>query len=185
MALSRKLLTEGEREVLSIRTHVKVLTGSAMVLIVTCAATGFLLAVSRNTSVVGPLRILIGVLAVAVFVFLVLLPFGKWLAHTYTITNRRLVEQRGILTRTGRVIPWNRVNDIAFEKSLLDRIFGCGTLIIHDASEQSGLRLRDVPRVAEVHRTLTGLVFDLGSRRDRPEDATERDGQEHGGLGTR
>ncbi len=82
------------------------------------------------------------------------------LTWTYTLTNKRIVEQKGLLTRTGRIIPLNRVNDVAFEKNLNDRILGCGTLIIHDASEQAGLQLRDIPRIEAFHRTVSNLVFD-------------------------
>lgn len=159
MALSRKLMTEGEHEVMTMRTHVKVLVLPVLLLLVCCGVAGFLLAVSRDAGQAGVLRIVIVVTAVVLIVWWVLLPFVRWLAHTYTITNRRLVEQTGILTRAGRIIPWSRVNDVGFEKHLNDRIFGSGTLIIHDASEQTGLRLHDVPHVEDVHRTLTDLVF--------------------------
>jgi membrane protein YdbS with pleckstrin-like domain len=108
--------------------------------------------------------ILVGVAVVLVF-FGTLLPFFKWLAWTYTLTNKRIVEQKGILTRTGRVIPLSRVNDVAFEKNLNDRILGCGTLIIHDASEQAGLELNDIPHIEAFHRTVTNLVFE---KHDKP-----------------
>ena len=51
-----------------------------------------------------------------------LLPFLRWYLWTYTLTNKRIVEQKGILTRTGRVIPLSRINDVAYEKNLNDRI---------------------------------------------------------------
>jgi hypothetical protein len=38
MAVSRKLLTEGEHEIFSVRTHVKALLLPALVLLVTCLA---------------------------------------------------------------------------------------------------------------------------------------------------
>jgi uncharacterized membrane protein YdbT with pleckstrin-like domain len=85
-------------------------------------------------------------------------PFLRWYLWTYTLTNKRIVEQRGILTRSGRVIPLSRINDVAFEKNLNDRILGSGTLVIHDASDQAGLELRDIPRIEDMHRTVTTLV---------------------------
>ena len=78
------------------------------------------------------------------------IPFLRWFLWTYTLTNKRIVEQKGILTRTGRVIPLSRINDVAFEKNLNDRILGCGTLVIHDASEQAGLELRDIPHIEAI-----------------------------------
>ncbi|MFD1825561.1 MULTISPECIES: PH domain-containing protein [Mumia] len=154
MGVSKKLLIEGEHEILTVRTHVKALFGAFLVLVVVAGAGGFGAAVTDGVVRTGVL-----VVALIVIVVWAVLPFLRWFTWTYTITNRRLIEQKGILTRTGRIIPLNRINDVSYEKHLSDRILGCGTLIVHDASEQAGLRIRDVPRVEDVHRELTSLVF--------------------------
>jgi uncharacterized membrane protein YdbT with pleckstrin-like domain len=161
MAVSPKLLTEGEEVVLSVRTHVKALFWPVLILLVTCFAAGFLLVMSPDGDAGKWLRIVILVAAGLVIVIWSLIPFIRWLTSTYTVTNRRLIFQTGIFTRSGRIIPLHRINDVSFEKHLSDRIFGCGTLIIHDASEQSGLQLPDIPKVETVHRTITDLVFEL------------------------
>ncbi len=44
----------------------------------------------------------------------------------------------------------NRISDISYEKSLIDRMFGCGTLIVSDASEQGRVPLKDIPQVEQV-----------------------------------
>ncbi|MCW2748230.1 MAG: hypothetical protein JWP10_1372 [Nocardioidaceae bacterium] len=163
MALSRKLMIEGEQVVHTMRTHVKVLFLPFLILVVVAAATGFLLS-SVGDSGNGIPRWIIVVVAIVLLVWGVILPFLRWLTWSYTITNRRLIEQKGLLTRTGRVIPLNRINDVSFEKNLNDRILGCGTLVVHDASEQSGLRIDDIPHVEDVHRTLTNLIFEQGRK---------------------
>jgi len=159
MAVSRKLLTEGERVVISVRAHVKTLLVPALVLVLTCAVAGFLAAAAPPGDARGPTQVAIIVVAALVILVLSVLPFVRWLSSTYTVTNRRLIAQSGVLTRTGRVIPLQRINDVSFEKNLSDRLLGCGTLVVHDASEQGGLTLPDVPRVEEVHRTITDLLF--------------------------
>ena len=164
MGVSRKLLTDGEDVVLSVRTHVKVLALPVVVLIATCGLGGFLVALAQDTGSSQPLTIAVLVVAAVIVLWWVLRPFLRWFTTSYTITNRRLIEQKGILTRSGRVIPLNLVNDVAFEKNLNDRILGCGTLVVSNASEQSGLRLPDVPHVESVHRTLSTLVFDVNQR---------------------
>jgi len=154
MTLSRKLMIDGEQIVTTTRTHVKVLFVPVIILLAVGAAGGFL-AASVGAGVAR--WIVIGV-AVVLALWGAVLPFVRWFLWTYTLTNKRIVEQKGILTRTGRVIPLSRVNDVAFEKNLNDRILGCGTLVIHDASEQAGLELRDIPHIEDLHRTVTGLV---------------------------
>ena len=154
MTLPRKLMIDGEQTVMTTRTHVKVLFVPLVILLAVGAAGGFLAA---RVDPGAPRWVVIGI-AVVLAVLGAVIPFLRWFLWTYTLTNKRIVEQKGILTRTGRVIPLSRINDVAFEKNLNDRILGCGTLVIHDASEQAGLELRDIPHIEDVHRTVTGLV---------------------------
>jgi len=160
VSLPRKLMIDGEQTVETTRTHVKKLFLPFLILLVVCVAAGFLIAQigDKGDGKVGWVVVAIALVLVLWGAFL---PFLSWYLWTYTLTNKRIVEQKGILTRTGRVIPLSRVNDVAFEKNLNDRILGCGTLIIHDASEQAGLELDDIPRVEAFHRTVTNLVFEM------------------------
>ena len=157
MSLPRKLMIDGEQTIATTRTHVKRLFIPFLILIIVAGIGGFLVhQVSDKHWAVWTV--------VAIGAVLILwgsvLPWFRWFTWTYTLTNKRIVEQKGILTRTGRVIPLSRINDVAFEKNLNDRILGCGTLIIHDASEQAGLELKDIPHIEAFHRTVTNLVFE-------------------------
>jgi hypothetical protein len=48
---------------------------------------------------------------------------------------------------------------VAYEKHLLDRILGCGTLIISDATEKAGVVLPDIPNVEQVQLQISDLLF--------------------------
>ncbi len=159
MAVSRRLLTSGEHEVFSVRTHVKALVLPALILLLTCLVATFAWFSLSPDGAGRTLRYTVAVLALLVVLVWSVAPFVRWLTTTYTVTNRRLIEQTGVFTRSGRVIPLIRVNDVSFEKSLTDRMLGCGTLVVFAASEQQGMRLHDVPRVEEVHRSLSDLVL--------------------------
>lgn len=160
MTLPRKLMIDGEQTVMTTRTHVKALFVPAILLLAVAGAGTFLAATTSGILWGG--RPVLMWLIIAVSAGLVLfgsvIPYLRWYLWTYTLTNKRLVEQRGILTRSGRVIPLNRINDVAFEKNLNDRVLGSGTLIIHDASEQAGLELDDIPNIEDMHRTITTLI---------------------------
>ena len=168
MSLPRKLMIDGEQTVATTRTHVKVLFLPVLILIVVAGATGFLMN-QVGDSGSGYARLVILAIGLVLILLGSVLPFAKWFAWTYTLTNKRIVEQKGLLTRTGRVIPLSRINDVAFEKNLNDRILGCGTLIIHDASEQAGLQLKDIPHIEAFHRTVTNLVFETQDKTARDE----------------
>jgi uncharacterized membrane protein YdbT with pleckstrin-like domain len=159
MSVPRKLLVDGEEIVLSMRTHAKALILPAVVLIVLAALGGFFTAILGDSSTEGWVVVAIWVLVVLGMLVWSVAPFVRWLTTEYTITSKRVLLTSGVFTRKGRAIPLYRVNDVTFEKGLLDRMLGCGTLVISDASEQTGMRLSDVPRIEWVHRQLTDLVF--------------------------
>jgi len=168
MSLPRKLMIDGEETIATTRTHLKVLIVPFLILLVVAGITGYLMSISGDR-MGGNLRWLVLVLGLALIVAGSVLPWLRWVTWTYTLTNKRIVEQKGILTRSGRVIPLSRVNDVAFEKNLNDRILGCGTLVIHDASEQAGLRLNDIPRIEDFHRTVSNLVMSAHQADSRDE----------------
>ncbi len=158
MAISPRLLNEGEHIVLSTRTHVKALILPAVVLIVLAALAGYLSSLPSGDQA-GTWRIVIWVVTVAILAWFVVRPFLNWLLTTYTFTNRRLITRTGILTRRGHDIPMNRISDISYEKSLVDRFFGCGTLVVSDASELGRVELRDIPHVEQAQLTVSDELF--------------------------
>jgi membrane protein YdbS with pleckstrin-like domain len=163
MAISKKLLSEGEYVVLRVRSHAKALIGPVAVLILAMAAVITAAMLQPAGSIVALGAAVVAVLVVMVWV---LVPFLRWMTSTYTVTNRRLITRHGILTRSGRDIPLFRINDVAYEKGLLDRLLGCGTLIISDATEKAGVVLPDIPNVERVHLQISELLFDRDDGRD-------------------
>ncbi|EYR64288.1 membrane protein [Actinotalea ferrariae CF5-4] len=74
-------------------------------------------------------------------------PALVWAASTDTLTTQRLVSRRGVLTREGRDIPIDRVHSVSYRRTLLDRVLGCGTLVVRTAGDQSDVELDDVARI--------------------------------------
>lgn len=158
MAISSKLLNEGEHVVVSTRTHVKALLVPAIWLIVVAAAAGYASSFPRGNS--KPLLItVIWAVALVALMWLTLKRFLAWLTTTYTVTNRRIITRTGILSRRGHDIPIPRISDVAYEHGLIDRMLGCGTLVISDASERGTVRLPDIPQVEQVHLQISDLVY--------------------------
>jgi uncharacterized membrane protein YdbT with pleckstrin-like domain len=158
MGISQKLLGRGEHVVMSTRTHAKALILPILLFIAICAAAGFL------AGLVPPeqswLRWVVAAIALAAIAVWVARPFLGWLSASYTVTNRRLITRRGIITRHGHDLPLRRINDVAYERQLVDRLLGCGTLVISAASEQGQIRLPDVPNVEQMHLQITELLHE-------------------------
>lgn len=154
MAISPRLLSNGESVVLSMRTHPKALALPGLALIVLLAI-GITAQVRVHATVV---HYLVWAVVLCGGIWFFVRPLLGWMAATYTITNHRLLTRHGILTRRGHDIPLSRVSDVAYEMDLLDRILGCGTLVISDASTDGEVTLPDVPHVEDVQRTLNDLI---------------------------
>jgi len=158
--LSPKLLNDGEEVVVDTRTHAKALLVPLLALILILIVAIF---VSRAIGDAGDGLVgwLTWATAGIASILLSVIPFFNWLTSTYAITNRRLVTRNGILTKRGHDIPLARISDVAFEHGLIDRMLGCGTLIISDASTHGTVSLRDIPHVEDAHRMLNGLLNDI------------------------
>ncbi|MET1005877.1 MAG: PH domain-containing protein [Propionibacteriaceae bacterium] len=158
MGMSARLLGADERVVLRTRTHGKAMILPALGLIVTGALLGVGTAlVPSDYRPVGQYLVLLPVGALALWWSIV--PFLRWRSRTYTVTNHRLITRQGILNKTGKDLPLMRINDVSYERSLMDRMLGCGTLLIQTAAE-GAVVLDDVPDVEHVHLALTELLFD-------------------------
>lgn len=96
----------------------------------------------------------------------VVLVFGVWPAvawwnRTYTLTNERLATRTGVLRRSGRDIPLTRINDVAFEQGIVDRLVGAGTLKVSAASEEGTVILDDIPHIHQVSLRMNELVREV------------------------
>lgn len=157
MVISQKLLNPGEEIVVSTRTHAKALLFPLLQLVVLLAV-GVVAQVYIDQSTV--VLVIWAIIAVLVL-WRVVWPFLDWLLASYTITNRRLITRRGILTRKGHDIPLGRISDVAYERDVIDRMLGCGTLVISDASTNGQVLIYDIPRVEETQRRLNELLHQL------------------------
>ncbi|HVX53418.1 PH domain-containing protein [Nocardioides sp.] len=156
MAISPKLLNEGESVVVSTRTHPKALLLPLLALVV-------LLAIGVAVQVwvgVNALSWIVWALVLIGALWWFVRPLLVWSAASYTVTTRRLITRRGVLTRHGHDIPLSRISDVAYEMDLIDRMLGCGTLRISDASTDGEVVLPDIPHVEDVQRKINDLLHD-------------------------
>jgi membrane protein YdbS with pleckstrin-like domain len=164
VAISSKLLNEGETVVLHTRTHVKALLMPLLTLVV-----GLVIGIAGQIWLPGAAALVVWILVAVGMVWWVLRPLLVWASATYTVTTRRLITRRGVITRRGHDIPLSRISDVAYEHGLIDRMLGCGTLIISDASTHGQVVLHDIPDVEETQRKIHELVDGLGDRAVREE----------------
>ena len=157
-------LSEGERSVLTLHPHWKTVLMPMLILIVLAIVTAVLLVVIPHGRLAGPGRIAVGAVALLVALTFTLVPLLRWRTTTYELTTRRFRLRYGILSRTGRDFPLIRISDVSFSHGLIDRMLGCGRLVIESAGEHGQLVLNEIPGVAKVQATLFQLVEDEQAR---------------------
>jgi len=160
-------LKDGETVIVDTRTHWKAILWPSIVLVVTVAAAVYLTTLVGNTYA----RWVVWIIAVAVLVVWSVKPFLEWLTATYTITTKRLITREGLIARRGHDIPLLRISDVAYDMGPIDRVLGCGTLVISDASTHGQVELHDIPDVEQVQHQLMDLLGGLHSDSGRNDDA--------------
>jgi uncharacterized membrane protein YdbT with pleckstrin-like domain len=173
VAFPDDVLTAEEEVVLHLHPHAKAAVRPIVVLL-------FSLAVTIVAWVMLPDneggRIGVGVVGVAALLFAVTRGVGPllvWRCTHYVFTDERVLLQHGVLARERRDVPLNRINDHAMSQSVLDRLFGCGTLTIDSIGDQAAV-LAGVPHIQEQQTLLYELIeTDRERHADEDEDEPE------------
>ena len=151
MPFPRKYLNDGEEVILDLRPHWFYLAGPVAALV----AALVLALVVRNISDI----ILFPVLALAVVALLWFLGrYAKWASTNFVLTSDRLIYRSGVMSRQSREIPLERLNDVSFHQSILQRILGAGDLLFESGGErgqeQFGSFAHPQDTQNEIHRAI-------------------------------
>jgi membrane protein YdbS with pleckstrin-like domain len=157
MATSVGLLGDGEVVVLTRRTHIKMMFLPILGALILIALTVLLILFLPDGLVLG--KFIAGLVGGALVLIVLIPPLMQWACTTYTFTDRRLITRSGVIVRRGHDMPLARISDIAYEFGPIDRMLGCGTLVIESAGERGQVRLSDVSRVKDMHRALGELLY--------------------------
>lgn len=83
--------------------------------------------------------------ALAVLGLWAIITWLRWNATSVTITDQRVMLDRGVLSRSSKIVPIDRVQDVSTRQSILGRILGYGTVEIDAAGSQGAELLDHVP----------------------------------------
>jgi uncharacterized membrane protein YdbT with pleckstrin-like domain len=182
VAYPEKLLAQDEEIVEHLHPHWITLFPAVLWFIVICGLSGVALAFLPDEATDPDLHkwLLYATPAVATIpiMWLTLYPIMRWLSTHYVFTTHRVMIRSGILKHIGRDIPLARINDVAYEQSLVDRILRAGTLTIESAGENGQQVLINIPRADQVQQTLNRLVESDSGRRSRPHGEPYQHGDE-------
>lgn len=155
MAFPRKLLAPGEGIVLEAHPNWSILAPRVTLFVLVVAAC---LAVARIWAS-APLwvgAVLLGI--VAVFLLALFAKAATWRSTSLVLTNMRVIYRTGVLRRLGREIPLERVQDVTFTQSLLERLVGAGSLTIESAGRGGSEPFPNIARPAAVQSLINRLI---------------------------
>jgi uncharacterized membrane protein YdbT with pleckstrin-like domain len=162
-------LAQGERLVMKLHPHWKTLLRPFLMVAVVVVAAVALLVLLPPQRYGTVARLAVGALVLAALIIWGAVPLLRWWTTTYELTTRRLRLRDGIMSRTGRDFPLMRISDVSYSHGLLDRMLGCGRLVVESPGENSQLVLTEIPQVKRVQATLFQLVEDEHERLAREE----------------
>lgn len=169
MAFPDEILTDEEEVVLHLRPHWRRALRPGLLVLLAVAVTAVAW-VMLPTNPGG--RIAFGVVA-AIMLYQGIrygaAPLVSWRCTHYVFTDERLLLQDGVIARERRDLPLNRVNDHLVRQSVLDRLFGTGTLTVDSIGDQAAV-LVAVPRVQHVQTVLYELIEQLPEEEDEEEE---------------
>ena len=138
MPFPRKLLNEGEDIVLDLHPHWWFFVKPVLAVIVTVVA-----AVALRDN--DPARIALLVLIVLSVLWLSAV-YARWATTHVVVTTDRLIHRVGVLGKQGKEIPLERVNDIAVNQTLFERLIGAGDVTIESGGERGQQVFSDIPK---------------------------------------
>lgn len=85
---------------------------------------------------------------------------AEWWVEKIVVTDKRVMLTEGILTHQAGMMPLTKVTDLTFQRTLLGRMLGYGTMIIESAGQIQALnRIDFLPDPDEVYEAISELVF--------------------------
>jgi len=153
MGFPRKYLNDGEEIILDVRPHWFYLAGPAAALLVALVLAVWVASATTSDYAIFPL-IALAVVALVWF----LGRYARWMTTDFVLTSDRLIYRSGVVSRQGREIPLERLNDVSFHQSLLQRVLGAGDLLVESGGErgqeQFGSFAHPQDTQNEIHRAI-------------------------------
>ncbi len=153
-----RYLGEGEDAVLEVRHHPFVLirpAALAVAALVGASVVGAFVSWNDGNDAVDTILGLVAIFFAARLAWKVLV----WWYDRVVVTDKRIIEVSGIVTRKVASMPLEKVTDMTYRRSVGGRLFGYGDLVLESAGQKQAMdEIEYLPRPDEFYRTVTSLA---------------------------
>ena len=147
MAFPNKLLAEHEKLVFDLKPHwIELLLPVFWTAVLAVAAYLAQMIAGDNSTA----KLVVFLIAVALWLWLAVVPFLRWAYTDFVLTTDRLVTRTGVLAKHSKEIPLERINDVTFNQTVPQRMVGAGTLVVESAGERGQETIRHVRNPEQV-----------------------------------
>lgn len=158
MPYPRQLLNDGEEIILDLHPHWWFYAPASF----STAVVG-ILGLSASSKVSGWERtgvnsIALGALVVSAAWLIVTLV--KWRTTYFVVTSHRVISRRGAVARNSVEIPLDRIANVNFTQTILERLLGVGDLLIESAGKDSADGFTDISRPEMVQNIIHQAIVD-------------------------
>ncbi|MEP6630436.1 MAG: PH domain-containing protein [Lapillicoccus sp.] len=165
MGFPDNVLTNDEKVKSDLHPHWQVIVGPTVIGLILAAAAIYIAYVTPDDTTGNWIQwISVGV-AVLLGIPLVIVPFLRWRTTRYVITTHRVMLRQGILNKSGKDITLSKITDVSYERRMLDRIVGSGTLSIESAGDSPNELFRAIPHSDRVQQLINHLIDEDANKR--------------------
>lgn len=153
MSYIDSLLGRGEQILYVARQHIfvliaNILTELALIALLVAAGLASNMAFDTSNAVIGGITASNLILVICVGISIIVLISGfidymRWNAEQYIVTDRRVIQVRGVLSKRVTDSSLEKINDVELRQSLLGRMLNFGTVEILTAAGEEGANLMD------------------------------------------
>jgi uncharacterized membrane protein YdbT with pleckstrin-like domain len=150
-------LMPGERSIALVRQHWSVLAGhvlGAIVVIVVALVLDAKLPVKIGSLSITTVKTIVMLVLIVGALLWAGMRILRWRFATYHLTDRRIVMEGGILSRTAETIPLDRIQNTVIHRPLGDRLIGAGDIEIESAGRDGVEVLHRIPKAESFYNEL-------------------------------
>jgi len=97
-------------------------------------------------------------LLILFFVLWIVWDVLSWKYTTYTLTNYRVIFQKGVIRKNKTYMHYDKIQDINVSQGILERIVSSGDIAIFGGHEHTRLVLNDIPDPVKVEDMINRMI---------------------------
>ncbi len=151
MGYPKKLLNANEEIVLDLHPHWRIFLAPGALLVAALALIVVLAAVVQPEE---PLVLVAAGVPFAAGLVWLGYRYTLWRTTHFVVTGDRVIYRSGIVSKAGQNIPLERINNVAFSQTVLERALRVGDLVIESAGETGRQVFSDVLNPSQVENRI-------------------------------